>query len=165
MRLRATLKAKKEAKAMEALKRKRRRMIAKKRPVDPEKLRQIQGEKSRNARIRRLMKEVRAEKIRAARFEDRKWAIMLRAEEREELEQLKLERKEQREAMRTKRREEKLARVAAKEAIAKRKLKQAVKEQERLEEKRQRAAIRAKVKAREQRLQRLLKEIKRQRRR
>ena len=60
-KLRATLKAKKQAKAAKSLQRKRWRAKAKSRPVDPAKLRRMQADRERNMRIKNLLRSAKAE--------------------------------------------------------------------------------------------------------
>ena len=176
-KLRATLKAKKQAKAKESLQRKRWRAKAKSRPVDPAKLRLMQAESERNKRIKNLLRAAKAEnkrkQLKAERA--RQWAEgapmrEMRKRMREKLARQRRERKELQ--LKTKvrvlvrQRRQRLAKLleeVALEGKSRRQRELAAKEKIRQERLKARQLIRDRQVARERRLNMLLKGISKKR--
>ena len=177
-KLRATLKAKKQAKAKKSLQRKRWRAKAKSRPVDPAKLRLMQAESERNKRIKNLLRSAKAEdkrkQLKAERA--RQWADgapmrEMRKRMREKLARQRRERKELQ--LKTKvrvlvrQRRQRLAKLLEEVALERKSRRQrelAAKEKIRQDRLNTRQLIRDRQVARELRLAKLLKEIRRKRR-
>jgi hypothetical protein len=176
-KLRATLKAKKQAKAKKALQRKQWRAKAKSRPVDPAKLRQMQADKERNKRITNLLRSAKAEikrkQLKAER--DRQWAegAPMRKKRKRMREKLARQRKQRKELqMKTKvrvlvrqrrQRLAKLLRAVASESKSRRQRELAAKEKIRQERLKARQLIRDRQVARERSLNKLLKGISKKR--
>ena len=176
-KLRATLKAKKQAKAAKSLKRKRWREKAKSRPVDPAKFRRMKAEKERNKRISNLLRAAKAEQLRKQLQAERarKWAegAPMREERRRMREELARQRRELKELqLKTKvrvlvrqrrQRLAKLLREVALEGKSRRQRELAAKEKIRQEKLKARQLIRDRQVARERRLNELLREIRKKR--
>ena len=172
-KLRATLKAKKQAKAAKSLQRKRWRAKAKSRPVDPAKLRRMQADRERNMRIKSLLRSAKAEdkrkQLKAERA--RQWAegAPMREMRKRMREKLARQRREHKELqMKTKvrvlvkqrrQRLAKLLREVALESESRRKRELAAKEKIRQERLKARQLVLDRQVAREQRLNKLLKGI------
>lgn len=176
-KLRATLKAKKQAKAKKALQRKQWRAKAKSRPVDPAKLRRMQADKERNKRITNLLRSAKAEikrkQLKAER--DRQWAegAPIRKKRKRLREKLARQRKQRKELqMKTKvrvlvrqrrQRLAKLLRAVASESKSRRQRELAAKEKIRQDRLKVRQLIRDRQAARERRLNNLLNGIRKKR--
>ncbi len=176
-KLRATLKAKKQAKAKKALQRKQWRANAKSRPVDPAKLRRMQADRERNKRITNLLRSAKAEikrkQLKAER--DRQWAegAPMRKKRKRMREKLARQRKQRKELqMKTKvrvlvrqrrQRLAKLLRAVASVSKSRRQRELAAKEKIRQGRLKVRQLIRDRQAARERRLNNLLKGIRKKR--
>jgi hypothetical protein len=176
-KLRATLKAKKQAKSKKALQRKQWRAKAKSRPLDPVKLRRMQADRERNKRIKNLLRSAKAEvkrkQLKAERA--RQWAEgapmrEMRKRMREKLARQRRERKELQLKIKVRvlvrQRRQRLAKLleeVALEGKSRRQRELAAKKKIRQERLKARQLIRDRQVARERRLNKLLKGISKKR--